>query len=114
MPALATPVAIASAVLFAALALMSDRKRGAAVAQGAFVLACILVFVAIVVQAPVAGIPSADLAAFGIGLIAASVAGMLYHLYLGRFDSVWVARAVFTLVYLVLALVLGLVLLSQF
>ena len=37
---------------------------------------------------PIAGITSRGRAAFGVGAMAASVAGMLYHLYLGGFESV--------------------------
>lgn len=108
----ALPVALVSAALFGGLALMSNRPRGAQVAQGFLVVAAILVFIAILVPGPIAGIPSRGLAAFGVGVISASVAGMLYHLYLGRFDDVWKARGVFTLVYLVTSAIFGFVFLS--
>jgi hypothetical protein len=108
----AAVIAIASAALFGALVLMSDRKRGAFLAQIGLVLASALVFVAIVVDGPVAGISLRGLAAFAVGLISAAVAGMLYHLYLGRFESVWKARGVFTLVYLVTSALFGFVFLS--
>jgi hypothetical protein len=104
--------ALPSAALFAGLALMSDRPRGALLAQGALVAAVVMIFVAIVADAPVAGIPAPRLAAIATGLIAAAVAGMLYHLYRGRFERVWAARAVFTLVYLGAAGLFGLVFLS--
>lgn len=104
--------ALPSAALFAGLALMSDRPRGALLAQGALVAAVVMIFVAIVVDAPVAGIPAPRLAAIATGLIAAAVAGMLYHLYLGRFERVWATRAVFALVYLGAAGLFGLVFLS--
>jgi hypothetical protein len=39
--------------------------------------------------------PPERIAAFGVRLMAAAVAGMLYHLYLGRFEQVWTARGVF-------------------
>ncbi|MCT4685624.1 MAG: hypothetical protein N4A39_18030 [Roseicyclus sp.] len=104
--------ALPSAALFAGLALMSDRPRGALLAQAALVAAVVMIFVAILVDAPVAGIPAPRLAAIATGLIAAAVAGMLYHLYLGRFERVWAARAVFTLVYLGAAGLFGLVFLS--
>jgi hypothetical protein len=105
-------VALPSAALFAGLALMSDRPRGALLAQGALVVAVVMIFLAILVQGPVAGLPAPRLAAIATGLIAAAVAGMLYHLYLGRFERVWAARGVFTLVYLVAAALFGLVFLS--
>lgn len=104
--------ALPSAALFAGLALMSDRPRGALLAQGALVAAVVMFFVAIVADAPVAGIPAPRLAAIATGLIAAAVAGMLHHLYLGRFERVWAARAVFALVYLGAAGLFGLVFLS--
>jgi hypothetical protein len=106
-------VAIPSAVLFAGLALMSDRKRGALLAQGALVVAVMLIFVSIVAGGPVAGLPAPRLAAIATGLIAAAVAGMLYHLYLGRFERVWAARGVFTALYLGLAALFGLIFPTQ-
>ncbi len=108
----ALPVALISAALFCALALMSDRPRGAFLAQIALGLAAALVFVAILARGPVVGLEPQRLAAFAVGLMAAAVAGMLYHLYLGRFERVWAARGVFTLVYLVTAGLFGLVFLS--
>jgi hypothetical protein len=110
----ALPVALVSAALFSSLALMSDRPRGAFLAQIALAFASALVFVAIIAEGPLAGLPPQRIAGFGVGLMAAAVAGMLYHLYLGRFDSVWRARAVFTLVYLVTAGLFGFVFLSLF
>jgi Flp pilus assembly protein TadB len=57
-------------------------------------------------------LPPDRIAAFGVGLMAAAVSGMLYHLYLGRFEQVWTARGVFLLVYLVVSALFGLVFLS--
>jgi hypothetical protein len=105
-------IAIFSAALFGTLVMMSDRKRGAFLAQIGLVVASAVVFVAIVVDGPVAGIGPGGLAAFAVGLISAAVAGMLYHLYLGRFERVWAARGVFTAVYLALCAIFGLVFLS--
>lgn len=105
-------VAIPSAALYGGLALMSDRKRGALLAQAALVLAGAAIFVAIVADGPVSGVPPQRLVAIATGLVAAAVAGMLYHLYLGRFERVWAARGVFTLVYLAAAGLFGLVFLS--
>jgi hypothetical protein len=105
-------VALFSAVLFVALVLMSDRKRGALFAQIALVIAAAIVFLAIIIDAPVAGISARGFAAFAVGLMSAAVAGMLYHLYLGRFERVWAARGVFSAVYLALCAVFGLVFLS--
>jgi hypothetical protein len=107
-------VALPSAALFGGLALMSDRKRGAALAQGALVLAVMAMFVAITASGPLAGLAPIRIAAIATGLIAAAVAGMLYHLYLGRFVRVWAARAVFTAVYLGLSALFGVVFLSLF
>ncbi len=106
------PVAVVSAALFGGLALMSNRPRGALIAQGILVVAAILVFIAILVPGPIAGITSRGLAAFGVGVISASVAGMLYHLYLGRFDNVWKARGVFTVVFLITSALFGFVFVS--
>ncbi len=108
----AFPVAVVSAALFGGLALMSNRPRGALIAQCILVVAAILVFIAILVPGPIAGVTSRGLAAFGVGVISASVAGMLYHLYLGRFDNVWKARGVFTLVYLITSTLFGFVFVS--
>jgi hypothetical protein len=106
-------IAVSSAALFGALVLMSDRKRGAFFAQIGLVVAAALVFAAIVVDGPVAGLDPRHLAAFAVGLISAAFAGMLYHLYLGRFERVWAARGVFSALYLALAALFGLVFLSQ-
>jgi hypothetical protein len=108
----AAPVAIASAAVFGALALMSDRPRGAFLAQCGLAVAAALIFVAIALDGPVMGVSAAGLIAFAVGMMAACVAGMLYHLYLGRFTRVWAARGVFTLVYLGLSALFGFVFLS--
>jgi hypothetical protein len=105
-------VAVLSAALFGTLVLMSNRKRGALLAQIGLVVAAALVFVAIVVDGPVAGLDPRGLAAFAVGLISAAVAGMLYHLYLGRFELVWAARSAFSALYLALAALFGFVFLS--
>ena len=110
----ALSVALPSAMLFCGLALMSDRKRGAALAQVALVLAVVAMFVAITATGALAGLAPERIAAIATGLIAAAVAGMLYHLYLGRFERVWAARAVFSAVYLGLAGLFGFVFLSLF
>jgi hypothetical protein len=104
--------ALASAALFVALVLMADRKRGAALAQAALAVAGVLVFVAILVPGPVAGIAPAALATVAVGLLSASGAGMLYHLYLGRFSRARDARIVFVAVFLGLSALFGLVFLS--
>ena len=93
---------------------MSDRPRGAFIAQGILVAArnqsCSS---AISLRTDgVAGLPPERIAAFGVGLMAAAVAGMLYHLYLGRFERVWAARGVFLLVYLFVSALFGLIFLS--
>jgi hypothetical protein len=108
----AAVIAIFSAALFGALVLMSDRKRGAFLAQIGLAAAAAVVFVAIVVDGPVAGIGPGGRAAVAVGLISAAAAGMLYHLYLGRFERVWAARGVFSAVYLALSALFGLVFLS--
>ncbi|MFN3263046.1 MAG: hypothetical protein ACE37J_21050 [Pikeienuella sp.] len=102
-------IALASAAAFGALTLMSDRKRGAFLAQVGLALAASLVFVAIIADGPVLGVEPEGLAAFAVGLISAAAAGMLYHLYLGRFERVWTARGVFSAVYLALSAMFGLV-----
>lgn len=100
-----------AAAVFSGLALMSNRKLGASVAQGFLALGGVIAFVAIV-AGPVAGFAPRDVAGLAAGLIAASMAGMLYHFYLGRFTEVWAARGVFTAVFLGLWLVFGFVFLS--
>ncbi len=110
----ALSVALPSSTLFCGLALMPDRRRGTALAQGALVAAAAGMFVAITASGTVAGLPPIRIAAIATGLIAAATAGMLYHLYLGRFDRVWVARGIFAAVYLGLAALFALVFLSLF
>jgi hypothetical protein len=96
-------IAILSAGLLGALFLMSDRKRGAFLAQVGLPVVAGILFVAIVVDGSVVGIGQPGLAAFAIGLISVAVAGMLYHRYLGRFARVGAARGVFSAVYLALS-----------
>ena len=109
---LAAVIAVASGAVFGALALMSDRRRGAFLAQIGLGLAAALIFVAIVADGPIAGIAPRGVAAVAVSLISATGAGMLYHLYLGRFERVWAARGVFTAVFLALSALFGLVFLS--
>ena len=106
------PVTMASTVVFCGLALMSDRPRGAFWAQNIMALAGIVLFVAIARDGPLWGASPQAIARVAIGVLAAAIAGMLYHLYLGRFDRVWAARQVFTLLFLALCLILGLTFLS--
>ena len=112
MLALALAIALVSAAVFGALALMSDRKRGALYAQAGLFVAAAALFVAILAEGPVAGLSPRALAGIATGVISATVAGMLYHLYLGRFAEVWTARRVFLAVYLGVSAVFGLVFLS--
>jgi len=106
--------ALPAAALFGGLVLMHDRKLGALVAQGALVVAVVLIFVAILTEGGALGLSAVGLAGLGIALVSAAVAGMLYHLYLGRFTRVWAARAVFTALFLGVSAVFSLVLLSLF
>ncbi len=103
-------ISVLSALVFCALVLMSDRKRGALIAQIGTALAAALIFAALVYEERLAD--AALVSAIGTGLLAATAAGMFYHLYLGRFTSVWPARGVFTLVYFAIAGLLGLIYLS--
>lgn len=109
---LAGLIAVTAAAVFGAFALMSDRKRGAFLAQVGLAIAGAVALVAGVSGGPVAGIAPEALAALAVGAMSACVAGMLYHLYLGRFERVWAARGVFTAVYLVVSAVFGIVFLS--
>ena len=104
--------ALPAAALFGALVLMHDRKRGALLAQGALVVAVALIFVAILSDGGALGLSPAGLAGLGIALVSAAVAGMLYHLYLGRFTRVWAARGVFTALFMGVSALFSLVLLS--
>jgi hypothetical protein len=107
----ALPVALLSAAVFGGLSLMSDRPRGRSSRRhprgggGARLH-----------RDRGSGRHRGPAArthrGFGVGLMAAAVAGMLYHLYLGRFDQVWTARGVFLLVYLVVSAAFGLIFLS--
>jgi hypothetical protein len=114
MLAQAFPVALLSAAVFGGLSVMSDRPRGAFIAQCILVVGAVLVFIAIVVSDGIGGLPPDRIAAFGVGLMAAAVSGMLYHLYLGRFEQVWTARGVFLLVFLFVSALFGVVFLSLF
>ena len=105
-------VAVLSASVFGGLALMSDRPRGALIAQCIMAAAGAALFFAILREAPLMGITPLTLAALATGVISASIAGMFYHLYLGRFERVWSARGVFTALYLGLSALLGLLFLS--
>ena len=104
--------ALPAAALFGALVLMHDRKLGAHLAQGALVVAVALIFVAILSDGGALGLSPAGLAGLGIALVSAAVAGMLYHLYLGRFTRVWAARGVFTALFMGVSALFSLVLLS--
>ncbi|MCE8006286.1 hypothetical protein [Aestuariivita sp.] len=105
-------VAGPSAVVFGALTLMSDRPRGALIAQCIMAVAGAVLFMAILREAPLMGISPLGVAALATGVISAAIAGMFYHLYLGRFERVWAARGVFTALYLGLSALLGLLFLS--
>lgn len=112
MLAQASLLAIVTSAIFSALALMSDRPRGALLAQGGLAFAGALMMVAIVRETGAFGIEAPALAAFAVAIMAACVAGMLYHLYLGRFTRVWAARSVFTLVLFGISALFGFVFLS--
>ena len=105
----AAAVAVISALVFSGLVFIQDRPRGAMIAQGGSVLAAALIFVAVAFDAGLAawGLTPLQLSALGVALLAATIGGMFYHLYLGRFDDIWRARFVFALVYLGAAAVLG-------
>ena len=106
-------VALLSAGAFGGVVMMSDRRRGANVAQGVLLVGGALAFVA-VVAGPVAGLAPRQIAALAAGLLAAGGSGMLYHFYLGRFTKVWVARGALAAVFLGFWLVFGLIFLSFF
>ena len=105
-------IALPSTAVFGGLSLMSDRPRGALLAQTGLALMAPLVFLAIVLNGPILGMSPFAIAAFAFGVMAACVAGMLYHLYLGRFTEAWAARGVFSLVYLMMTALFGFVFLA--
>lgn len=105
------PTAIVSALVFGGLCLMNDRPRGALFAQIGTFLAAAIVLGSLNLTGPVWGVAPLAITGFGIGLFAAALAGMFYHLYLGRFTSVWKARGLFSGLYLMFSAVLGIVLL---
>ena len=110
MIGLAVALGVASAAVFGALVLMTDRKRGALVAQVGSVLAAAAIFAALAFGAGTGW--ARPVSAFGTALFSATLAGMGYHLYLGRFQEVRRARGVFALVFLGIAGVFGLLYLS--
>jgi hypothetical protein len=105
--------ALLAAGAFGGVVMMSDRKRGANVAQAVLLAGGVLAFVAIL-AGPVAGVTPRQIAGLAAGLLAAGAAGMLYHFYLGRFAQVLTARAALTAVFLGFWLVFGLGFLSFF
>ncbi len=106
------PAILVSAAVFAGFLMMSDRKRGTVLGQGVLVAGAVVFFAAIVAGGPLAGLSPRALAIFAVGLLAAGSGGMLYHLYLGRFEEVMTARAVFVAVYLALAALYAVIFLS--
>ena len=112
MLAQASLLAIVTTAIFSGLAFMSDRPKGALFAQAGIALAGALTMIAVIREQGSFGITQQALAAFSVAIMAACVAGMLYHLYLGRFTRVWAARSVFTLVFLGTSALFGFVFLS--
>lgn len=108
----ALPAALVSTAVFVPLVLMSDRPKGAFIAQILMALAGVFLFVAIVRDTPFLGISLPLLAGMATASLCAALSGMFYHLYLGRFDRVWAARATFTALFLAACLVLGLLFLA--
>lgn len=103
---------LVSVALFAGLMAVGDRKRGTVLGQAVLVAGGVVFFAAIAgVGADGFGLAPRLLA---VGLLAAGAGGMLYHLYVGRFDDLRLARAVFVAVYLGLAAVFGLIFLVIF
>ena len=101
--------ALIAFTMFSALVLMQDRRRGGLIGQLGTGIGAIILFVAYTfdqrpepVPAPVPG-----LMAGGVGILSAATGGMGYHLFLGRFTSLWAARRVFLCVSLGLAVALG-------
>lgn len=103
------PAALVSIAAFAGLLMMSDRKRGTVLGLGVLVTGAVVLFAGRVAGGPLDGIPARMQAIMTVGLLAAGSGGMLYHLYLGRFEAVTTARAVFVGVYLGLAAVYALI-----
>lgn len=106
-------VALVACAVFGGIVMMSDRKKGANIAQGFLVVGGVLAFVAIL-SGPFAGMSPRQVAALATGVIAAGTAATLYHFYLGRFTEVWVARGALAAVFLGFWLVFGLIFLSFF
>lgn len=102
------PAALVSTAVFGSIVLMSDRPRGAFTAQILMALAGAVLFIAIIRDTATFGMGPRPLAAIATGALCAALSGMFYHLYLGRFDRVWAARATFTVLFLAASLVLGL------
>ena len=102
--------AILSTSVFGAPVPMSDRKKGALIAQLGTALSAAILFAALVFEDEFQQI--ALLSALGTALLAATAAGMFHHLYLRGLTSVWPARGVFTPIFLAIAGVLGVLYLS--
>lgn len=105
-------IALFSTLAFCGLCLIQDRPRGALLGQLGAAAAALVLMVSLSLDGPVLGFPLLTISALGVGLFAAATSGMFYHLYLGRFTSVWKARGVFAAVYLGFSALLGIVFLS--
>ena len=104
---------VVSVALMVGLMALSDRKRGTVLGQ-VVLLAGGAVFFLSIAAGEVAGIGPRALAILAVGLLAAGAGGMLYHLYVGRFTDLRLARGVFAAVYLGLAAAFGLLFLVLF
>ena len=94
-------ISVLSALVFGALVLMTDRPKGALLSQAGSAIAAAVIFGLIAVGDGIAAAPL--ISATAVAFLAATTAAMFYHLYLGRFTSVWAARSVFAGVYLAIA-----------
>lgn len=97
---ISTAIVAGSLACYAGLVLVSDRKKGVSISQVGTVIGAILLFVSLPnAETTIAFSFSIDpILAMGIGLFSATAAAMGYHLYLGRFTSIRVARGVFLIV----------------
>ena len=101
--------ALIAVTVFAGLVLITDRRRGGLIGQLGTGIGAIILFVAYAMEQRSDLTPAyiPGLMAGGVGVMSAATGGMEYHLFLGRFTSIWAARGVFLCVAVALGVALG-------
>ena len=95
-----TAIVAGSLACYTGLVVVPDRKKGVSISQVGIAIGAILLFVSMPnAETTIALSSSIDpIMAMGTGVFSATAAAMGFHLYLGRFASIRVARGVFLIV----------------